>query len=639
MAHPFANYGVPIGVTATDDTGAPVAGLPVTFQLPAPGFFVVNGGGNFITVTTDAQGVAPIPYPGVTASNVLGTFTWPAVAPGATSASFTLTIAGTFPNQMTVVSGDNQAVQAGATLPQPFVVQVTDAAGAPIPYPIVFFSAGSPDVTAGTFNGATNAVVAGDASGIATSPPFVVNSVLGTNTVSAITESGLNDPVIGAFFFFTIAPPPPPPVTLSTVAGSTPQSTCLDCFFPVPIAVIARNPDGSPAPGLTVTFSGDPAIVQVPGYNGSPTLDVVTGADGIARASSQISPSGYIAFATGSTTVTASSTAATNQVVFNLSAAGTPQNRIELLFGSNQSAPAGGQFAPLVVRASDDYGPVPNAAVQFVSSQPGGAGGAAVTFNGSGVAYVPADAQGIARSPAPVANSVAGAPLVNASLQEDPLASWVPGVSFGLQTTSGNPGYGLLRPWQVPPLSIAVGSSTVIPFAMQALDASGNPVANAPVIFTTDSSCATFSGSSTVTATSDANGIATSPPLKGTHASVACATSARVQGQSRDLTMHVFDPAKVQVTLSPTHVIVHYLTGVYGVSLTFTDHGQPVHVAQVSVIAQPLHGVSYATTPAIDVFDGSLFIGFTPGRKTGPYSVLVTTIAGKKFTVSVVQSP
>lgn len=624
---------MPIAAIATDDLGAPVVGLPVTFQFSDPFSVVDNPGTTFLT---DAQGVATIPFPGLFANGAPGTYVFVATAPGATNlAIYTLTIDSIYPLETAAPSGGNQTVLPGASFPQPFSFQVLGQDGAPFPRAVVQFAQDGQSVASGSFDGQSFVLVLSDANGVATAPPFTAGSVPGTGNVLAIAFGGAS----GLTFPFTIAPPPPPPVTLSTVAGSTPQSTCLDCFFPVPIAVIARNPDGSPAPGVTVTFSGDPAIVQVPGYNGSPTFDVVTRTDGIARASSQISPGGYIAFATGSTTVTASSTAATNQVVFNLSAAGTPQNRIELLFGSNQSAQAGGQFAPLVVRASDDNGPVPNAAVQFVSSQPGGPGDAAVTFNGSGLAYVPADAQGIARSPAPVANSVAGAPLVSALLQEDPLASWVPGVSFGVQTTSGNPGYGLLRPWQVPPLSIAVGSSTVIPFAMQALDASGNPVANAPVIFTTDSSCATFNGSSTVTAISDANGVATSPPLMGRHASVACATSARVLGQSRDLTMHVFDPAKVQVTLSPTHVIVHYLTGVYGVSLTFTDHGQPVHVAQVGVIAQPLHGVSYATTPAIDVFDGSVFIGFTPGRKTGPYSVLVTTIAGKKFTVSVVQSP
>ncbi len=635
-AHPLANFGVPIGVTATDDTGAPIAGLPVTFQMPSPGFFVVNIG-NFVTVTTDANGVARIPDPGVTASTVLGTFTWPAVAPGATSASFILTVAGTVPAQVAVVSGDQQVAQAGATLPQPFVAQVTDSTGAPIPFPIVFFSAGSSEVTAGTFNGATNAVVVGDASGVAIAPPFVVNTVLGSGFVSALTEAGLNNPVTDAFFLFTIAPPPPPPITLSAVTGSTPQSTRMLSFFPVPLAVKATHPDGSPVANVTVTFTSDPSVVQVPGYSGNPSFDVVTGADGIAMASSPLSPSGFISFATGSTSVTASSAAATNQVQFALTVSGGSATRMEILSGSGQSARPGGDFAPLVARVSDDSGPVPYAAVQFLSSQPGGAGDPVVTFNGSTLLYVPADAQGIVKSPVAVAGSVAGAPLVSAGAVTSATALLSTQINYSLSIVNGDPGYGLLRPWQVPPLSVPVGSATTVPFAMQALDSSGNPVANAPVIFTTDPSCGTFAGSRTVTATADASGIATAPPFTGTHASVSCATSARALGQSRDLTMHVFDPSRLQATVSPSHVIVHYTDENFGLSLSFAEHGHPVHFSQIGVSVLPHPGASFAES-IVDVFDTSAFIGFAPSQQRAAYVVQVT-IAGQRYLVPVVQMP
>jgi len=638
MARPGQGFPNPVGVVATDDNNLPVEGVLVTFTMPGNWIFSLPINLNNVALTTDANGVAIVPGPaGVWAIADPGSYVATATADGATGTTFDLSVGGAPPTAISIVSGNNQTVPLGGSA-QPFVVQIVDAGGAPVPYPIVLFFApqGSPPAINTSFNGGQNlAVATGDANGFAASPPLAAGNVSGTDFVRVdVFDSPGGQILNNVPLRVTVAAPP---VTLAPVPGSTPQTTRLLSFLPVPLAVKATNADGTPAANVTVTFTSDPSVVQVPGFSGNPSFDVVTGTDGVALASSPISPSGYISFATGATSVTASSAAAQNQVQFGLTINGGPATRMELLSGNGQSANPGGSFAPLVVRAADDSGPAPYAAVQFISSQPGGSGDPVATFNGSTLLYVSADAQGIAKSPAAVAGPVAGAPLVSADALSSATSSISAGISYSLSIVTGNPGYGLLRQWQVPPLSVPVGSATTVPFAMQALDSSGHPVANTPVIFTTDSGCGTFAGSRTVTVTSDANGIATAPLFTGTHASVSCATSARVMGQSRDLTMHVFDPSKLQATVSPSFVIVHYTDENYGLSLSFTEHGHPVHYSQIGVGVMPHAGASFAES-VVDVFDSTAFIGFAPSQQRATY-VLQITVAGQRFLVPVVQMP
>jgi hypothetical protein len=628
--HPLTQYAMPIGVVAIDGSGAPVQGLPVTFQMPDPPFFVVNIG-NAVTVSTDSMGIATVPFPGVTASNnVFGTFTWPAVAPGATSASFTLSIAGTPPAQISIVSGDNQAALPGAIFTQPFVAQVTDANGMPVPYSLVEFAGQAQSTPSGTFNGMPNAWAIGDANGVATSPPFTANSVLGSNQVAAINMADNF-----AFFNMTIALPPPPPITLTPIAASTPQTTRLYCYFPNRIGVVARNLDGTPAAGVTVTFTDSDGIAQVPGQD--TFFDVITGVDGIAWASSPVSPAGYVTFEFGSTQVVASSPRAATPVLFNLTVAGKPPTRLELLSGDNQVAKVGGEYAPWVVRAFDeDSLPVPYAAPIFFlgenQTDPN------MTFvDGSTLIQLPANAQGIAESPALVANGFAGEGLSSVYLISDPLDNYMPIAFMHYTNVTGDAGYGSLRVWEAPPASIAVGSATAIPYSVKVLDAGGHGVADAPVTFSTDHACATFAGARTVAATTNANGIATSPPLTGTHAKVSCTTSAIVAGQVRDLTTHVFDAARATATWSPKVVQAH-VGSFFGIDLAFTEHGQPVHVTQLGVRSLTRSGATYATAPVVDLNAGTVTIDLLPNQQTGAYGVEITH-GTQKILVPVVQLP
>jgi hypothetical protein len=212
-----------------------------------------------------------------------------------------------------------------------------------------------------------------------------------------------------------------------------------------------------------------------------------------------------------------------------------------------------------------------------------------------------------------------------------------PTVPVTYTNVGARPQYGALRVWEAPPDSIPVGGTTAIPFSVQVLDGFGIIVKNSPVTFTTDQKCATFPGAATVTVNSDVNGIATSPPLKGTHPALSCATSASAFGESRDLSIHVFDPARVVATVAPPMVFVH-LDSYYELMMSFTERGRPVHVTSIGINSMPQHGVTYATTPLVDLVDDTATLDFMPSPHPGAYSVAITT-GGQRFVVPVLQVP
>ena len=122
----------PLVVSVADATGRPVQGATVAFVLTdaAAGAAVVPE-----TTTTDADGTAASQIvlgtrPGVQTGEVR------AFGAGETptaTAEFTLTALSESADGIRAVDGDGQSGPVGSTLPQPLLVQVTDAFGNPIP--------------------------------------------------------------------------------------------------------------------------------------------------------------------------------------------------------------------------------------------------------------------------------------------------------------------------------------------------------------------------------------------------------------------------------------------------------------------------------------------------------------------------
>jgi hypothetical protein len=247
----FCFFPVPIGVVVRDDAGNPIAGTAVTFQLPAPGFFVPNTGGNYVTVMTDANGVA-MPKPGVVATNLPGTYSFNAVAAQG-SATFNLVIDAGGPARMFTVSGSGQIAVTGTVFERPWVVQVLDAANNPVPYAWVEFAADYNGPT-GTFEGSSFAHVAANGSGLATSPPFTAGGDTGAAQGTAFAHSDTGQGVVDltAFIDYTIVAPRT--IALMEYADSVALGT-----FTMPLrAVVVDSATQAPVAGARYSYATDP---------------------------------------------------------------------------------------------------------------------------------------------------------------------------------------------------------------------------------------------------------------------------------------------------------------------------------------------------------------------------------------------
>jgi hypothetical protein len=198
-----------------------------------------------------------------------------------------------------------------------------------------------------------------------------------------------------------------------------------------------------------------------------------------------------------------------------------PPDEMQLVAGSPQSATLGSAFAtePEVTLANSNGCPVSGAAgtpVTFTAPASGPSG--TFSASGSSAVTVGADSQGAASAPPFSANTIAGSYTVSA-------VSAYGSVSFSLS----NSPHGV--PARLLAVSPARGTATVLsryatPLQVRVLDASGAPAAGVSVTFTLTASpgpevCrgsqaagASFTGGSAqAIATTNAAGVATSPPL------------------------------------------------------------------------------------------------------------------------------
>jgi protocatechuate 3,4-dioxygenase beta subunit len=189
-----------------------------------------------------------------------------------------------------------------------------------------------------------------------------------------------------------------------------------------------------------------------------------------------------------------------------------PPNELVLAAGSGQTAQLGRPFpAPLSVQlANTDGCPLTGslAGLDVDFDAPGSGAGGIFAGSGSREAVVGTDAQGIATAPAFTANFTAGSYTVDAHSDygtvELYLTNTAAGVPTSIAATSGSA------------QDASVDSSYAQPLQARVTDANGNPVQGAAVSFAivpgTSGAGATFLGGQP-TATTDSNGVASSPPL------------------------------------------------------------------------------------------------------------------------------
>jgi len=482
----------PLEAFVTDSFGNPVSGASVTFAAVAG----INGAsGSFAgnaTVTTNTHGVAIAPV--VTAGQTAGNFTVTASVSGVASpADFNLTNTPSVPATVTAVGGTPQNTPLGSPYGNFLQAKVVDAFGNPLPNVPVTFAAPLAGPT-GTFNELTT--VPTNPLGIATAPAFSANHVLGSFTVTA-TVAGIASPADFSLTNTAI------PAAIKTLSGTGQHATVFTSYGEA-LKARVTNTAGKPVSGITVVF-------ELPGSAANGTFAaspiVVTNANGVATA-----PALTANTTAGSFTIKAWVAAVAVPATFTLTNnAGIPAT-VNTFGGTPQSATVTRVYGQaLQAEVLDIYNnPVSRVKVQFHWDRAGSSAGG--TFAGSTTTTVTTDSNGVAKAPAFTANSVAGSFTVTASVTG--VSS--PG-SFRLTNLAG-PAAKVVAVIGTTPQTTRTNSAFAVDLGVVVTDSDGNYKAGLLVNFTIRANAksgagAAFSGSTTATATTNADGVVTAPQL------------------------------------------------------------------------------------------------------------------------------
>jgi sugar lactone lactonase YvrE len=372
-------FATPFSVTVTDANGNPVAGVTVSFSLPAAGAngSFANGITNFVT---NASGVATSSV--YTANTVAGSYTVTAVVAGvAAPANFLLTNNPGPPASIAATTGTPQSATINTAFGSPFAATVKDSFSNIIPGTNVTFTPPASGAS-GTFaGGLATATVATNAQGIAAAPVFTANSVQGSYNITAtvagvtapanfaltnllpplaITTPSLPGGLVGVAYSQTVAATGgAAPYTWSIFSGTLPAGLTLNAatgaISGTPTATGTSNftimvtdseiPAVSQSVSLSITISAPVAAIQVlpqPNIVGFGTSVQFSAEDAAGNTISAVAWS--VSPATGAGTISATglyqapasgSTTATIMVIATALADPTDQNSVSFTFASN----------------------------------------------------------------------------------------------------------------------------------------------------------------------------------------------------------------------------------------------------------------------------------------------------------------
>jgi adhesin/invasin len=416
----------PLVVEVRDGVDRPVAGATVVIDLA--GALVEPD-----TISTDAAGTASAEITlGAEVGEVAGAARVVAPeSPAEVRASFTVVGLAASANGLAGVSGDGQTGPAGTQLPEPLVVEVTDAFGNPVEgVPITW----TPDVGSVSETATTT-----DGSG-RTSVTRTLGPTAGTQTTTASSGELAGSPVV---FSHTVTAGSASGVLI--VAGNeqrAPPGTTL----PEDLVVQVVDQDGNAVVGAAVTW-----VVTAGGGTLSPTTGT-TDADGRAATTWTLGAS------VGTNTAQAI-VSGVGQAEFTATAAAGSASELRIISGNDQTGQAGAPLAnALVVQVLDEGdNPVGGATVTWTIASGGGSvsPGSATTDAGgqasTGWTLGPRPGTQRVRASSPgagfvrfEATSTAGAPAV-LGLATQPSAQAQVGVPFGRQPVvqvrdaAGNP--------------------------------------------------------------------------------------------------------------------------------------------------------------------------------------------------------
>ncbi|HEX4518330.1 MAG TPA: hypothetical protein VH063_01995 [Gaiellaceae bacterium] len=436
-------YAHPLEARVLDATGAPVAGVDVTYTLGSGGGgngsspegpgATFAGGETQATAVTDGTGLATSPLP--TANGVAGRFRAAAQASGITDpVTFSLDNLAAKPPVAKVVGRSKLSAAVNRRYAHRLRLKVRSARGVPLQGQTVTFTLGSGGGSgasggAGTLaagasflGGSAESTATTNADGVAVSPQFDANSVAGTFTATA-TVAGAVDPVTFSLDNLAAKAPRIRPLTneLSATVGGRFRR-------PLEVKVIAAG--GAPLQGQTVSFTlgsgGGGAGGSGAGGSGS-TGAGATFAGGSSQATATTdsrgtatSPGVEADTSAGSFTATATIAGSRGAATFRLTNRADAPTVVTAGAATSESASVGTRFAiPLAVTVTDKHGnPVPGALVTFTAPSRGAGGSfAGPHHRRSHRVRLRTNASGIAVAPGFTANHATGGYVVKATVK------------------------------------------------------------------------------------------------------------------------------------------------------------------------------------------------------------------------------
>lgn len=227
----------PLAIGVLDSLGDPVAGVSVSWTVPA------SGPSATVTPNPTVTGADGIARPTTTANTIAGSYSIFAHVDGvATPVQFDLTNLPGAPSTVGGAGGDGQSVVAGQPFAAPLVVEVEDAFGNAVPGTPVSFSAPAGGASATV----PAAPVTTDANGRAQIMP-VANAIAGRYQVHA-SVPGVAKPA--AFTLTNLLDPSVQPIG----DGTPTQSAAVDALFSCVLLVQVRDGE-QPLAGLAVQFT------------------------------------------------------------------------------------------------------------------------------------------------------------------------------------------------------------------------------------------------------------------------------------------------------------------------------------------------------------------------------------------------
>lgn len=494
----------PIKVLVLNEFSSPAANVPVAFSVTA-GSGTINGATNQ-TILTDATGYAQVQWTMGATAGVQNQLRISVTYNGQHLPNSPYTISTTpvanDPAMIRQISGNNQNEYIGKPLPQPLVVEVTDAFNNKIAdFPVTF----NVDIGGGQINGSPNSATVNTGANGQAQANWQLGLIPGQQRVQAVAQFNgahlQNSPVN------FVATAKQPDLRLTKVSGDS-QTTVVGQALPAPFTVRVTNNFDQPVENRVVYFQ---VITGNGGFDGPDSA--LTDADGYA---SRVAVAGPTAGQFNNRYTASVPDAAGSPVTFVASATAGPAARIDSISGGGQTGKVNTQLSEdFVVRVLDQFGnPVPGHNVTYSVTQ--GLG----RISGGTTGTLQTDVGGYARARLTLgqkvdttlvvfsADGLAGSPVAFPAYSQ-------PSDPFAMTEVDGNNQKGVK------------GTPLTRPFRVKVKDQFDNLISGHPVTFQVVEGDGTFSGANQITISTDSDGIASALLTCGAQAyrNVAWATS------------------------------------------------------------------------------------------------------------------